>query len=107
MTNKLASEHEAREVAEAAREQEWERRSFAKALFAGRFNLDLLDPAPGPDPAEEPRGREFLAKIEAFAREHIDGDAFDREGWVPDEVLKGLAKLGAFGIKIPQEYGGL
>src|SRR5690606_12968314 len=29
------------------------------------------------------------------------------EGWVPDEVLQGLAELGAFGIKIPQEYGGL
>ena len=26
---------------------------------------------------------------------------------MPDEVLQGLAALGAYGIKIPREYGGL
>ncbi|MDH5588507.1 MAG: acyl-CoA dehydrogenase family protein, partial [Gemmatimonadota bacterium] len=49
----------------------------------------------------------FLEKLEVFARENIDGDAIDREGHVPQEVLDGLAKLGAFGIKIPRKYGGL
>ena len=103
----LASEQEARDVAEDAREQEWEKRSFARALFAGTFDLGLLWPPPEPDPAEHERAREWLARVEAFARAHIDGDAIDREGWVPEEVLKGLAELGAYGIKIPQEYGGL
>ena len=31
----------------------------------------------------------------------------DREGKIPREVIDGLASLGAFGIKIPEEYGGL
>lgn len=105
--SKLASEHEAREVAEAAREKDWERRSFARALFEGRFQLDLLYPPPAPDPEEEARAAEFLARLKEFARDHIDGDAIDREGVVPQEVLDGLAEVGAFGIKIPQEYGGL
>ena len=105
--SRLASEQEARDVAEDAREQEWEKRSFARALFSGTFDLGLLWPPPEPDPAEHERAREWLARVEAFSRAHIDGDAIDRESWVPEEVLKGLAELGAYGIKIPQEYGGL
>jgi hypothetical protein len=104
---KLATEHEAREVAEHAREQDWEKRSFAKSLFEGSPHLDLIHPHPEPDPDEQERAAVFLAALEAYAREHIDGDAIDREGWVPQEVLDGLAELGAFGIKIPTEYGGL
>jgi len=105
--NRPATEREAREVAEGAREQEWEKRSFARALFEGSLELDLVYPLPEPDPDEQARAAEFLERLEAFAREHIDGDAHDREGRVPQEVLDGLAEIGAFGIKIPQEYGGL
>jgi alkylation response protein AidB-like acyl-CoA dehydrogenase len=106
-TSRLASEQEARDVAEAAREQEWEKRSFTGGIFAGRFDLDALWPPPAPDPAERERADEWLARLERFAADHIDGDAIDRDGWVPDEVLEGLAALGAYGIKIPREYGGL
>ena len=104
---KLASEQEARDVAEGAREQEWDKISFAGSLFSGDFDLGPLWPPHQPDPSEEARANEWLARVEAFARDHIDGDAIDREGWVPDEVLKGLAELGCYGIKIPREYGGL
>ena len=101
------TEREAREVAEGAREKHWERKSFVKSLFAGRFHLDWVHPHPLPDPAEHDRAREFLDGIEEFARTRIDGDAIDRNAWVPEEVLDGLRALGAFGIKIPREYGGL
>lgn len=104
---KLSSELESREVAEQAREQQWEKSSFAKALFEGKLDLDLVYPAPTPDPDEQERAAEFLEKIEAFARDHIDGDKHDTEGWVPQEVLDGLAELGAFGVKTPRKYGGL
>ncbi len=104
---KHSSASESRDVAEAAREKEWDQESFARHLFDGCFRLDLLDPLPQPDPAEEARSREFLERLDAFAREHIDGERFDREGWVPDEVLDGLRELGAFGIKISRDYGGL
>ncbi len=105
--NHHASETEAREVAEAAREKEWDRRSFAKALFEGRFNLDLIHPMPEPDPEDEERARPFLEELQAYAEEHIDGDAIDREGHVPQKVLDDLAEMGVFGMKIPREYGGL
>ncbi len=99
-----------RDVAESAREKGWDRTSFMRAYFEGRFDLGALLHPPRvdpPDPGEEARARTFLSRLEGFAREHIDGDAIDRDGWVPDEVLDGLKELGAFGIKIPERYGGL
>jgi len=81
-------------------------RGFARLLLGGRFRPELLD-APEPDPKEEARAEAFLSRLEVFAREHIDGNAIDRNGHVPEEVLDGLRELGAFGIKIPREYGGL
>ena len=39
--------------------------------------------------------------------EEVDPDAIDREGKIPPAVVKGLAAIGAFGMKIPTEYGGL
>ena len=104
---KLATEREAREVAEQAREQGWEKHSFARSLFEGKLDLGLVHPPPRPDPDEQERAADFLAKLETFARDHIDGDLNDREGWVPQEVLDGLAEIGAFGIKTPIAYGGL
>ena len=43
----LATEQEAREVAEAAREKEWEKPSFVRQLFEGKLRLDLIHPYPG------------------------------------------------------------
>jgi alkylation response protein AidB-like acyl-CoA dehydrogenase len=104
---KLATELESREVAEQAREQDWEKRSFARALFEGRLDLGLIYPLPDPDPEEQERAAGFLKELHAYARDHIDGDANDRDGHVPQSVLDGLAEMGAFGIKTPREYGGL
>jgi len=37
----------------------------------------------------------------------VDPDEIDRTGEIPDDVIEALAKLGAFGIKVSPEYGGL
>lgn len=103
----LATEKEAREVAEAARENEWAAPSFVRQLFEGNFQLGLIHPFPAPDPVEVERARPFLEKLEAFLREKVDSDKIDREGKIPADVIQGLRELGAFGIKIPTEYGGL
>jgi len=101
-----ATAQEAREVAEAAREQEW-RASFVKELFEGRLRLDLIHPFPQPDPADVAKGQPFLDQLEAFLRDHVDGDKIDRDAKIPANVVRGLQEMGAFGIKIGEEYGGL
>lgn len=99
------SAEEAREVAEAARETEWNP-SFVKELFEGRLRLDLIHPFPEPTPEDLARAQPFLDRLEAFLLERVDGDAIDRMGKVPPEVVDGLRRLGAFGIKIPTAFGG-
>src|SRR6476646_6279910 len=102
----LASEKEARDVAEAARESEWSGPSFVRELFLGRFRLDLVHPHPEEDPAEAARAKPFFAKLRAFL-ERVDSDLIDRTGEIPEEYVQELREMGAFGIKIPVEYGGL
>jgi len=102
-----ASEREARQVAEEAREEKWEHPSFTRELFMGNFRLDLIHPYPIEPAQERARGDAYLEKIGAFLRDHVDPDEIDRTGVMPPEVLDGLRQLGAFGIKIPEAYGGL
>ncbi|HET9276065.1 MAG TPA: acyl-CoA dehydrogenase family protein, partial [Gemmatimonadales bacterium] len=100
------TEQEAREVAEAAREQEWNA-SFVKELFEGRLRLDLIHPYPEPRPEDVAKAQPFLDRLERFLREKVDGDRIDRESKIPPEIVAELQEMGAFGIKIGEEYGGL
>ncbi|MEV6396554.1 acyl-CoA dehydrogenase family protein [Streptomyces sp. NPDC051907] len=101
------TEREARQVAEAAREQDWRKPSFAKELFLGRFRLDLIHPHPLPALEDAQRGEEFLAKLRVFCETKIDGALIEREAKIPDEVINGIKELGALGMKIDIKYGGL
>jgi hypothetical protein len=101
------SESEARAVAEASRETTWSAPSFVRELFLGRLDLGLIHPYPEPDPGEQVRAREFLDRLERFVRDEVDGELIEREGRVPQRYVERLRELGAFGIKIPREYGGL
>ena len=56
---------------------------------------------------ERPEFRRFYDALERFLREKVDSVAIDETGEYPENVVDGLRKLGAFGIKIPKEYGGL
>ena len=99
------SEKQARQVAEDARQSEWRKPSFGKELFLGRLPLDLIDPWPVTE--SPPDAVDFLAKLEAYLTAEVDGARIEREARIPDEVFHGLARLGAFGMKIDKEYGGL
>ena len=101
-----ATAADARAITEAARQTDWDRPSFAKGLYLGNFDLSLVHPWPTAKEDDVERGEAFMARLEAYART-MSGRVIEREDKIPDEYLKGLADLGAFGMKIPQEYGGL
>ncbi|HEX6501411.1 MAG TPA: acyl-CoA dehydrogenase family protein [Micromonosporaceae bacterium] len=106
-TTAHVDERQARQVAEAARESEWRKPSFGKELFLGRLRLDLINPWPSPSPESTAKAEPFLAKTREFAETTIDNEQIERDARIPDDVLRGLADLGAFGMKIDEKYGGL
>ncbi len=95
------------ELTEDAREKAHAERGFAGGLFMGRCNWRELMPYPTQRAEDRDQGDAFLARLETFLREKVDPDEIDRTGEIPPDVIEGLAKLGAFGIKISPEYGGL
>ncbi|MCZ2816169.1 acyl-CoA dehydrogenase family protein [Modestobacter sp. VKM Ac-2984] len=96
-----------KQVAESSRETEWTQPSFGKQLFLGDFRLDLVHPQPELDVAAVEKGEAFLERLRTFLTEHVDRQRIEREAKIPDDVLRGLGELGALGMKIPEEYGGL
>ncbi|WP_415909586.1 acyl-CoA dehydrogenase family protein [Oleiharenicola sp. Vm1] len=94
------------QVTEAAREAH-DDLSFVAQLFMGRWSPEKLHPVTEVDADEKARADRFLADLAAFLRAHVDPEAIDRTGEIPDAVMGGLAQLGAYGIKVPQRYGGL
>ncbi|UVO12368.1 acyl-CoA dehydrogenase family protein [Mycobacterium sp. SVM_VP21] len=100
------SEEQARAVAEESRERGWDKPSFAKGLFLGRFPLPLIHPIPRPSDQDAARIEEFLGRLREFL-DTVDGAVIERDALIPDEYVKGLAELGCFGLKIPADYGGL
>jgi alkylation response protein AidB-like acyl-CoA dehydrogenase len=101
------TEREARRVAEEAREGEWRLPSFGKDLFLGRLRLDLIHPQPKLDPAAVEKGERFLERMRAFLIAEVDPLQIERDARIPDAVLDGLKALGALGMKVPEEHGGL
>ena len=101
------SEREARQVAEAARATEWKLPSFAKELFLGDFKLDLIHPQPRLDADSVDRGERFLERLRHFLENEVDPLQIERDARIPDEVVEGLKQLGALGMKVPEEHGGL
>ncbi len=99
-------QREALELTEDARHIS-DRRSFAGDLFMGRLALDQVYPFPLQPDADIQAGAPFLAELEYILKHEVDADRIDAEGEIPDKLIERLAKLGAFGIKIPKDYGGL
>lgn len=95
------------EFAEASRETKWKYPSFALQLFHGKPDWTLIHPFPCQSREDEELGDEFLQRLETFLKANLDPNEVDKTGVIPESVIKGLAGLGAFAIKVPKEYGGL
>ncbi len=101
-----AGQRAALEMAEAARD---ERRNTGPAagIFFGEPNFDAMLPFPQQSDVDRDQGDAFLHRLEAVLDQYADPDAIDATGEIPETLLSELAKIGAFGIKIPVKYGGL
>ena len=107
-TSKMSEgQRAALELTEAARDEAAAKPSLASGLFMGRFDLDAVFPFPEQKAEDRDQGDAFLAQLENFLRAKVDPDAIDRTGEIPQEVIDELGRMGAFGIKVSPQYGGL
>lgn len=100
-----ATEEQARRLVEESREAGWTKPSFAKEMFLGRYRVDLIHPFPKPSAEDTARTDAYLARLRAYCGT-LDGSVIEEQGRIPEHFVRGLAELGCFGLKIPEEYGG-
>lgn len=106
-TSKMsAGQKAALEMAEAARDER-HNTGLAASLFFGSPDFTKALPFPRQSLEDRDQGDAFLARLRRVLDEHADPDAIDATGEIPDSLLEELARLGAFGIKIPVKHGGL
>ena len=98
---------EARAISEAAREKDWKLPSFGKGLYLGDFQPELISPQPEMPRDAVEKGERFLRVLETFLRDEVDPQVIERDNRIPAEVVDGFKALGALGMKVPEEYGGL
>ena len=98
---------EARAISEAAREKDWKLPSFGKGLYLGDFQPELISPQPAMPADAVEKGERFLAALGAYLRDRVDPQEIERDGRISDEVVAGFKELGALGMKVPEQYGGL
>ena len=105
--NRNQEEDKSIAVAEDSRESDWKSKSFMASMFMGDLDVSMCYPFPAQDPDDKAIGDEWVAKVDAWCTENVDGEEIDRTGEIPASVFKGMADMGLFGIKIPTKYGGL
>lgn len=91
-------------VAEASRDAK-RYSGFLSGLFEGIVRSHLFDSYSIPPISTA--AKEFLVRLRPLLIEKVDPDAIDREGEIGEDIVATLKQIGAFGLKIPQTYGGL
>src|SRR5204863_1053326 len=107
-TSKMsAGKAAALDLAESSRDPLDERGSFASNLFIGRYDFDRIFPFPDQSGEDRAAGEGFLTELRSYLEANVDADEIDRTGEIPQRNIDDLFAMGAFGIKIPKQYGGL
>ena len=78
---------------------------FISGLFEGVVRRPLFTGASIPERSEA--AKEFIDTLRLVLIDKVDPEAIDREGAIGDDVVAAFKQIGAFGIKIPRNYGGL
>lgn len=90
-------------VAETARDKA-SYSGFLAGLFEANVRWDLFTSIGIPETSQA--ALDFLERFR-LALIPLDPEQVDNEGELPEPILKSLAEIGAFGIKIPKRFGGL
>ena len=90
---------------EDARPGRFESTSFAKSLFLGEIEEEMVFPWPEADPEEQEKVRGLIAAAREIG-EDFDPRRAEEKRWVGDDVIRDLGEAGLLGLYVPEEYGG-
>ena len=97
------SEQQARQVAEAAREQEWKLPELRQGAVPRQLPARPDPPAAAAArPRRSRRASASCEELRAFLTESVDPLQIERDSKIPDEAIEGLKRLGALGMKVPE-----
>ncbi|XP_072329567.1 very long-chain specific acyl-CoA dehydrogenase, mitochondrial-like isoform X1 [Scyliorhinus torazame] len=82
--------------------------SFGVNIFQGRISTEQVFPYPSVLNSEQSQFlQELVGPVSKFFQEVNNAAANDSLGQVEDETMEGLKEMGAFGLQVPVELGGL
>ncbi len=81
--------------------------SFMKSLFMGQIQEDLIFPFPVPTADEVETIQMIIDSFSKFVEQHVEAEKWDKQGFMPKEILTHLSEMGVMGLAVPEEYGGL
>lgn len=81
--------------------------SVAQDLFFGMIDENDVFPFPHPTPEQIETGNAMVEAVKKFAEDSFESTKYDIDGKIPEQILKGLAELGLFGLAVEEQYGGL
>uniref|UniRef100_A0A8B9MPW8 Very long-chain specific acyl-CoA dehydrogenase, mitochondrial n=1 Tax=Accipiter nisus TaxID=211598 RepID=A0A8B9MPW8_9AVES len=86
----------------------WESNSFAVGMFLGRLNTEQVFPYPSALSEEQEQTlQELVGPVTRFFEEVNNPARNDELERMEDATMQGLKELGAFGLQVPPEMGGL
>lgn len=91
--------------------EELRNKRSADNLFAGIFNGNppfehVFADWPVPSPEEAAKRDKLVGELTDFLVRKVDPYLIDSTSSVPTEVFEGMARLGLYGIKVPEKWGG-
>tara|TARA_R110002072_G_scaffold276051_1_gene437442 strand:+ start:185681 stop:187447 length:1767 start_codon:yes stop_codon:yes gene_type:complete len=81
--------------------------SVVGGFFYGEVHEENVFPYPHFSDEQKEIAKEFTSAVSKFGQDNIDGEKFDNDAKIPDEVIQGLADLGLCGLGVPEELGGM
>jgi alkylation response protein AidB-like acyl-CoA dehydrogenase len=106
-TSKMSADKRAAlEIAEGARDRTGNE-GLAAQLFMGRFAHDLLSEFPSQSDEDRAIGDDLCERVGSFLKANLDPEEVDATRTIPEAVVRGLAEMGIFAMKVPKAYGGL
>jgi acyl-CoA dehydrogenase family member 9 len=79
--------------------------SFAKSLFLGEIEEDMVFPWPAPRAEEQDKIRRLIAAAHEIGAD-IDPRKTEEERWIGDRIIRRLGEAGLLGLYVPERYGG-